>query len=244
MVLRKQGHFREALRAFEMATAWMGEKGKNKIYHSIGLTTIAETLCFVGEYDRSAQVAEKAIAVAADVGHDPYMAFARIGLGKTWFMQGRREEAMELVRGATDLAARHSAEWEVASGECALGEMLFEMGRRDMARTSLQHVVRIARDAAYDEFLIRAFGYLSAIQLLEDDVAFGRSRLRELIDRSADTYISVVLKRLLGLCQIEKPADNSDRDAGVQLLEEAMSVARRMSFKSEMDRIRTILANV
>ena len=240
-VYRKQGQFREALRAFELATQWMGNQGKNKVYQSVGLTTMAETLCFLGEYDRSVETAEKAVAVAREIGHEPFLAFGQIALAKTRFLQGHQEEAIRTVEEAIGLAEKHSAEWEVISGRCALGEMLFEMGKRGQARTSLQQVTRTAKDAAYDEFLIRAFGYLSAIQTIDDGVGFGRARLHELVDRSADSYIHVIMMRLLGLCYIERPADHIDREEGRQLLRKALTSARHMSYKPEIDRIQVLL---
>jgi tetratricopeptide (TPR) repeat protein len=182
--LRKRGQLTDALPLFDRAVALAGQNGLER--EELGARWRRAGALLWGcqrQPELRTQVRtdlEKALELARELRAGNFEGFVLRGLGNLAVLEGRAEEAEELLRRSVDQLRRCGLDGEAATTRISLGELARARGDLDAARKEYSIALSVTRAFGITQESVVALINLAIAELAGDRLSSAARRVREI----------------------------------------------------------------
>ncbi len=188
------GHLREGSRWLEkLLTSDNGVGGTERAKALRASSMISR---YMGDYIRAEALADSSIKLYREIGDNQGVGLALIDLGDTLRLEGKREEAIEVLQESLSLLQSTGELWGIAYAQVILGEAWFRLGDIERAATQWEASLRLIRELGDNSLMSWPLGGLAdvarlrreydrAIEMLKESLRL----LRELGNKSQPPFM-------------------------------------------------------
>lgn len=158
------GHLREGSRWLErMLTSDHGVRGTEQAKALRASSMISRD---IGDYIRAKALADSSIKLYREIGDDQGVGLGLIELGATLRVEGKREEAIELLQESLYLLQSTRERWGIAYAQVLLGDAWFRLGDIERAATQWEVSLRLTRELGDYSLMAWSLGGLADVARL------------------------------------------------------------------------------
>lgn len=176
------GHLREGSRWLEkMLTSDNGVRGTERAKALRASSMISRDM---GDYVRAKALADSSIKLYREIGDNQGVGLALIDLGATLHLEGKREEAIELLQESLYLLQSTGEMWGIAYAKVLLGDAWFRLGDIERAATQWEASLRLTRELGDNSLMAWSLGGLADVARLRREY----NRAIEMFKESLNLY--------------------------------------------------------
>jgi serine/threonine protein kinase/Tfp pilus assembly protein PilF len=237
------GNYRKAIEMLDQASMIQKEIGYSS-GNALTLTNIADIYSRIGEYDRAIEAARQALAIAEELDYPLIIAVANLNLGSSHLYKDEYKTALECFLNALDVSNRAGLPRYIIWSHTLLGELHYHQGEYDKCHEHSEKARTMSIEIGEMETMLKASAYLVALMVQKGHLEEGVRELSEVCDtaREVGDPIPVInARRLLGQSLLEHGRNESEREEGRTILEEALAMAQEKEVAYEVEWICEIL---
>ncbi|HSL44522.1 MAG TPA: tetratricopeptide repeat protein [Anaerolineales bacterium] len=139
---------------------------------------------YMGDYIRAEALADSSIKLYREIGDNRGVGLALIDLGDTVRLEGKREEAIELLQESLSLLQSTGEMWGIAYAQVVLGDAWFRLGDIERAATQWEASLRLTRELGDNSLMGWSLGGLADVARLRREY----NRAIEMLKESLKLY--------------------------------------------------------
>ena len=134
---------------------------------------------YMGDYIRAEALADSSIKLYREMGDNQGVGLALISLGDTLRLEGKREDAIELLQESLYLLLSTGEMWGIAYAQVVLGDAWFRLGDIERAATSWEESLRLTRELGDNSLMGWSLGGLADVARLRREYNRSIEMLKE-----------------------------------------------------------------
>lgn len=241
-VYQSMGDYPKAIENYEKATNIFRELGDQTSVVVLQSTTVAVRMN-LGDYDNAISLMLESLAIASGFENKKHEAIISQNLGFAYFYNGNLNEASKHYYRSLELKKQSGLKHRVAFCMASLSEYYYFLDEPDSCRKYATQAISIATEIDYQLAWIWASTYGAAIAAA-DNSNESVSQLRELVKHAgnlgADELI-IISQRVLGKVLVENGRNETERNEGLEILRNALSLAKEKQLAHEIKWISALL---